>query len=154
MIIVKINYCPSCGSELIERSFVCPSCSLDIEELFAKGYLLESNNEDNSIELFEGNEEIIVVDDEISNGPEVDMSGDEIVIVVPNGADKDEFVIDLDELGIDVENMAKNINIVIQVDGSDFEDDFELDGDVPICDWYFEDDPYEIVYYRFVNMED
>ena len=51
---VKINYCPFCGNELSQGSFICPSCSLDIEELFARGYLLSSNGADNSIELFEG----------------------------------------------------------------------------------------------------
>lgn len=51
---VKINYCPSCGNELTKGSFICPVCNLDIEELFGKGYLLASNNENNSIELFDG----------------------------------------------------------------------------------------------------
>lgn len=52
---VKINYCPSCGCEITQGSFICPSCNLDIEELFAKGYLLASNKKNNSIEIFEGN---------------------------------------------------------------------------------------------------
>lgn len=152
MIIVKINYCPSCGSELVNGSFTCPLCSLDIEELFAKGYLLKSDNEDNSIELFKGNEEIIVLDDNYN----VNMNReDEIVITVPKGGDNDEFVIDLDELGIDVENIGKEVNILIQVDDADLEDYSEFnDGEIPNCEWYFDNDPYKIVYYRFINFED
>ena len=152
MIIVKINYCPSCGSELVNGSFTCPLCSLDIEELFAKGYLLKSNNEDNSIELFKGNEEIIVVDD---NSKAEMNSEDEIVIVVPKDEDNDELVIDLDELGIDVENRGKEVNIIIQVDDADLEDNSEFNNcEIPNCEWYFDNDPYKIVYYRFINFED
>lgn len=33
---VKIKYCPSCGAELTEGSFICSACNLDIEELFGK----------------------------------------------------------------------------------------------------------------------
>lgn len=154
-IIVKINYCPSCGSELLERNFTCPSCCLDIEELFAKGYLLESNKENNTIELFEGNDEIIVVDDEIMNGRELEMPEDEIVVVIPNDENNDEIVIDLDDLGIDVENIDDGINIVIQVEGADSEDNFEFgDGELLHCKWHFENDPYDIVYYKFVNIGD
>ena len=152
MIIVKINYCPSCGSELTDGSFICPLCNVDVEELFAKGYLLKSDTEDNSIELFKADEEMIVVDD----NPKVEInSEDEIVIVVPENRDDDELVIDLDELGIDIESMGGEVNIVVQVDGANLEDDFEFgDGDTPHCEWYFDNDPYEIVYYRFINFED
>ena len=52
---VAINFCPSCVSELTRGSFVCPECNIAVEELFAKGYLLASNIQNNSIELFGGN---------------------------------------------------------------------------------------------------
>ena len=52
---VAINFFFSFGSELTQGSFVCPECNIDVEELFAKGYLLASNIQNNSIELFEGN---------------------------------------------------------------------------------------------------
>ena len=116
-------------------------CSLDIEELFAKGYLLASNNHENSIELFEGSEETIVLDKE---NPQ-----DEIVIVVPQDDSGDEIVIDFDELGIDVENLGKEVNIVIEVDGVEFSEDDEY---IQQADhWFFDDDPYGIVYYEFNN---
>jgi hypothetical protein len=83
-------------------------------------------------------------------------SADEIVIVIPEDANEDELVIDLDELGIDVEKLGEDVNIVIQVEGSD-------DGDIEIIDddfveepneWYFDDDPYGIVYYEFPDYDD
>lgn len=141
---VKINFCPSCGAELIEKSFICSRCSLDIEELFAKGYLLASNTDENSIELFEGSEEVIVLDDE--ENPQ-----DEIVIVVPQEDSGDELVIDFDELGIDVENICEDINIVIEVDGVEFSDDEYIQQPTQ---WFFDDDPYCIVYYQFIKGDD
>ena len=153
MAMVKIYYCPSCGTELTEKSFICPRCSLDIEELFAKGYLLASNNEKNSIELFKGNEEIIVLDDEEDNS----NLGEEIVIVVPQDSDE-ELVIDFNELGIDVEDLGENVNIVIEVERADFENDdefMEVKEHIPQpIQWFFDDDPYGIVYYEFINDED
>ena len=150
MPMVKINYCPSCGNELDEQSFICPKCSLDIEELFAKGYLLASNNKKNSIELFEGDEEIIVLDDEKNNSDDAD----EVVIVVPQDSANDELVIDFDELGIDVDDLGDNINIVVEVDGV-FEGGEEFDTDkeyIPRANyWFYDDDPYGIVYYEYVN---
>ena len=85
-------------------------------------------------------------------------SGDEIVIVVPEDAIKDgELEIDLDELGIDVESLDEDVNIVIQVEGDDEIDDDILD-DEDILDepneWYFDDDPYDIVYYEFPDDEE
>ena len=85
-------------------------------------------------------------------------SGDEIVIVVPEDAIKDgELEIDLDELGIDVESLDEDVNIVIQVEGDDEIDDDILD-DEDILDepneWYFDDDPYDIVYYEFQDDEE
>ena len=86
-------------------------------------------------------------------------SGDEIVIVVPEDAIADgEIEIDLDELGIDVESLGEDVNIVIQVEGAeDVEDDDVLDDedflDEP-NEWYFDDDPYGIVYYEFVDDKD
>lgn len=148
---VRINYCPSCGTELIEKSFVCPKCCLDIKELFAKGYLLASDDNKNSIELFKGNEEVIVLDDE---GKGSDF-GDEIVIVVPQDSDNDEVVIDFDKLGIDIESLGDNINIIVEVDGADFENDDEDKEYIPRPnEWFFDDDPYGIVYYEFINDED
>lgn len=81
--------------------------------------------------------------------------GDEIVIVVPEVDDGDEIVIDLDELGIDIENLSEDVNIVIQVEGEDFEEDI-LDDDETVepNEWRFDDDPYDVVYYEFVNDED
>ena len=82
--------------------------------------------------------------------------GDEIVIVVPE-SDDDEIVIDWDELGIDLESLGDDVNIVFQIegeDGSEFVleecDDGDDDEDIlEANEWYFDDDPYEIVYYEF-----
>lgn len=86
--------------------------------------------------------------------PKIDInSGDEIVIVVPEGAVKDgELEIDLDELGIDIEQLDETVNIIIQVEGEDFiETELLDDDDFPDepNEWYFDDDPYRIVYYEF-----
>ena len=85
-------------------------------------------------------------------------SAEEIVIVVPEEAVKDgELEIDLDELGIDVESLSEDVNIVIQVEGAeDLGDDLLDDEDYleEPNEWYFDDDPYDIVYYEFVNDED
>ena len=85
-------------------------------------------------------------------------SAEEIVIVVPEEAVKDgELEIDLDELGIDVESLGEHVNIVIQVEGAeDLGDDLLDDEDYleEPNEWYFDDDPYDIVYYEFVNDED
>ena len=85
-------------------------------------------------------------------------SAEEIVIVVPEEAVKDgELEIDLDELGIDVESLGEDVNIVIQVEGAeDFGDDLLDDEDYleEPNEWYFDDDPYDIVYYELVNDED
>ena len=155
---VKINYCPSCGNELFKGSFICPSCNLDIEELFGKGYLLVSNDENNSIELFEGNIDDLAVNDiekDILINQNIDFNqGNEIVIVVPENADEDEIVIDLDKLGIDVGNLDEEVNIIIQVEGSDeFEGDaFDVEEFIEEPnEWFFDDDPYGIVYYEFVK---
>ena len=43
---VRISYCPSCGNELSQGSLICPSCNLDVGELFAKRHLLASNDGD------------------------------------------------------------------------------------------------------------
>lgn len=84
-------------------------------------------------------------------------SVEEIVIVVPEDAMQDgELEIDLDELGIDLESLGEDVNIVIQVEGADEEDeDFMLDDDQMIepNEWYFDDDPYEIVYYEFPDFD-
>jgi hypothetical protein len=163
---VKINYCPSCGEELSTGSFICPKCHLDIEELFGKGYLLVSNDADNSIELFEGaiddlavnNFKNVSMEDDILDNPNINIkSGDEIVIVVPEGVDEDELVIDLDELGIDVENLDEDVNIVIQVEGAEELDDFILDDEDYLDEpneWFFDDDPYGIVYYEFPKEDE
>ena len=86
-------------------------------------------------------------------------SGDEIVIVVPEDAIEDgELEIDLDELGIDVESLGDDVNIVIQVEGAeDIDDDDVLDDEDFIeepNEWYFDDDPYGIVYYEFVDDDE
>ena len=147
MIIVRINYCPSCGSQLSDGSFVCPLCSVDVEELFAKGYLLKSSSEDNSIELFKPNEEMIVVEDI----PEEGMNCEDEIVIVVGQDNSDDVVIDLDELGIDVESLEGDVNITVQVDGADLELD---DGKIPHFEWCFDNDPYGIVYYKFINVED
>lgn len=87
------------------------------------------------------------------NNPEINVNpGDEIVIVIPEGVDEDELVIDFDELGIDLEQLGDDVNIVIQVEGADDlemdlidDEDFILEPN----EWYFDDDPYGIVYYEF-----
>lgn len=156
---VNINYCPSCGHELYKGSFICPSCNLDIEVLFAKGYLLASNNENNTIELFDGNFDDLAVnvEDDILVNQNSEINPDELVIIVPENADEDEIVIDFDELGIDVESLGGDVNIVIQVEGADeFEDD-ALDVEDFIeepNEWFFDDDPYGIVYYEFLDDYD
>ena len=85
-------------------------------------------------------------------------SAEEIVIVVPEEAVKDgELEIDLDELGIDVESLGQDGNIVLQVEcAEDVGDDLLDDEDYleEPNEWYFDDDPYDIVYYEFVNDED
>lgn len=156
---VRINYCPSCGNELYQGSFICPSCSLDIEELFAKGYLLASYDNDNSIELFDGDVdnldvntfEIMDMEDDILDNPHINIkSEDEIVIIVPENANEDELVINFDELGIDVENLDEYVNIIIQVEGIEGCEDFaENDFLNKANEWYFNDDSYGIVYYEF-----
>ena len=84
-------------------------------------------------------------------------SADEIIIVVPPEALEDgELEIDLDELGIDVESLGDEVNIVIQVEGADeIEDDLVDDEDFieEPNEWYFDDDPYGIVYYEFVDED-
>lgn len=85
-------------------------------------------------------------------------SGDEIVIVIPEDAVKDgEIEIDLDELGIDVESLGEDVNIVIQVEGAEDVGDDILDDEDYIeepNEWCFDDDPYGITYYEFVDDED
>ena len=99
------------------------------------------------------------MEDDTLKDPKINInSGDEIVIVVPEDAIKDgELEIDLDELGIDVESLDEDVNIVIQVEGDDEIDDDILD-DEDILDepneWYFDDDPYDIVYYEFQDDEE
>ena len=157
---VKINYCPCCGSELFEGSFVCPNCSIDIEELFARGYLLMGDEGQNLIELLDDTDDlesdIVIEGDDTLQNRNIDVKpGDEIVIVVPE-SDDDEIVIDLDELGIDLEALGDDVNIVIQVEGEDLDEDLMLDDDDEVMEpneWYFDDDPYEIVYYEFPDFD-
>lgn len=93
------------------------------------------------------------------NNPNIDVSaGDEIVIVIPEDAiEGDEIEIDLDALGIDVEALGDDVNIVIQVEGAeDIEDEEDFDDeymDEP-NEWYFDDDPYGVVYYEFPIVDD
>ncbi|MBQ2832625.1 hypothetical protein [Methanobrevibacter sp.] len=83
--------------------------------------------------------------------------GDEIVIVLPESAmEDDEIEINLDELGIDLESLGEEVNIVIQIEGEDIDDDFILDEEEEIAEpneWYFNDDPYKIVYYEFPDFD-
>ena len=93
------------------------------------------------------------------NNPEINInSADEIIIVVPPEALEDgELEIDLDELGIDVESLSEDVNIVIQVEGEE-EIDEEYWDDEDFVDepneWYFDDDPYGVVYYEFPDEDD
>ncbi len=135
---VKINFCPSCGSELSQGNFVCPACRLDIEELFAKNYLLVSNRKENSIELDNGGLADVILDG--------DMPCDELVIVISESCDGDEIVVDLNELGLDVENLAQDVNIIVQLE------DVQDTDDAKATEWHFEDDPYTITYYEFTGM--
>ena len=91
--------------------------------------------------------------------PDVNIeSADEIVIIVPEDAIvDDELVIDLEELGINIESLDEDVNIVIQIEGADVleeempdEDDYF---DEP-NEWFFDDDPYGIVYYEFPDEDD
>lgn len=83
--------------------------------------------------------------------------GDEIVIVLPESAiEGDEIEIDLDELGIDLESLGENVNIVVQIEGEDLDDEIILDDEEDIVEpneWYFDDDPYKIVYYEFPDFD-
>lgn len=86
-------------------------------------------------------------------------SADEIVIVVPEEAIKDgELEIDLDELGIDFESLGDDVNIVIQVEGAEILDEDLVDDDEDFIEepneWYFDDDPYGVVYYEFVDDDE
>ncbi|WP_295603577.1 hypothetical protein [uncultured Methanobrevibacter sp.] len=85
-------------------------------------------------------------------------SADEIVIVIPEEAVKDgEIEIDLDELGIDVESLGEDVNIVIQVEGAEYMEDDILDDEDYIeepNEWCFDDDPYNITYYEFVDDDE
>ncbi len=141
---VKINYCPSCGHKLLENSFICPNCNFNVEMMASQEPSLmdESNIE-------------IIGDDYLQN-QNVDVNpGDEIVIVVPEADGDDEIVIDLDKLGIDLESLGDEINVVIQVEGDEFDDLLfdEEDEDIEPNEWYFDDDPYEIVYYEFPDLD-
>lgn len=83
-------------------------------------------------------------------------SVEEIVIVVPEDAMQDgELEIDLDELGIDLESLGEDVNIIIQIDDETGEDLMIEDDDEIIepNEWYFDDDPYEIVYYEFPDFD-
>ena len=63
-----------------------------------------------------------------------------------------EIFLSVDELGIDIEQLGDEVNIVIQVEGDDeLESDFITDEDFILepNEWYFDDDPYGIVYYEF-----
>lgn len=87
------------------------------------------------------------------------QSGDEIVIVIPPEAiEGDEIEIDLDALGIDVEALGDDVNIVIQVEGDEDGFDDILDDDEDFIEepneWFFDDDPYGIVYYEFPEEDD
>ena len=84
--------------------------------------------------------------------PRIDVNtGDEIIIVVPEEAFNDgELELDLDALGIDVESLDDDVNIVIQVEGSDIDDEvFDDEFSDEANEWYLDDDPYRIVYYEF-----
>ncbi|MGN0177648.1 MAG: hypothetical protein ACI389_07445 [Methanobrevibacter sp.] len=87
------------------------------------------------------------------NNPKINVnSGDEIVIVIPEGVGEDELVIDLEELGIDLEQLGEDVNIVIKVEGADELGEDFIDDEEYILEpneWYFDDDPYGIVYYEF-----
>lgn len=152
---VRISYCPSCGNELSQGSLICPSCNLDVGELFAKRHLLASNDGDVGnlvINSFDNRN----IEDDIFDNPNAN-AGDEIIIIVPENANEDELVIDLDKLGIDLENMDDNVNIVIQVEGIEGCGDVIGDEDDWLDEaneWYFNDDPYGIVYYEFPYLDD
>ena len=94
------------------------------------------------------------------NNPNINVqSGDEIVIVIPQDAiEGDEIEIDLDALGIDVEALGDDVNIVIQVEGDEDGFDDILDDDEDFIEepneWFFDDDPYGIVYYEFPEEDD
>ena len=153
---VRINYCPSCGNELSGGSFICPACSLDIEDLFGRNHLLVSNKWDNSIEIHETDINDIIDGAEIILEDNDVKSGDEIVIVVPENNNEDEVVIDLNELGIDFESLDDDVNIIVQVEGVHDANDFFVNGEMVIDEaneWHFDDDPYGIVYYEFPKLD-
>ena len=82
-------------------------------------------------------------------------SGDEIIIVIPEEMVDEDIEIDLDELGIDVENMDEDVNITIQVEGDGLDDIFDGEDYVQEPnEWFFDDDPYNIVYYEFPEEDD
>jgi len=100
----------------------------------------------------------IKIGDDVLTNRDVNVKpGDEIVIVLPESAmEDDEIEINLDELGIDLESLGEEVNIVIQIEGEDIDDDFILDEEEEIAEpneWYFNDDPYKIVYYEFPDFD-
>ena len=101
---------------------------------------------------------LIWLGDDILTNQNVNIKpGDEIVIVLPESAvEGDEIEIDLDELGIDLESLGEEVNIVVQIEGEDADDDFILNDEEEIIEpneWYFDDDPYKIVYYEFPDFD-
>ena len=89
--------------------------------------------------------------------PRIDVNtGDEMVSIVPEEAFNDgELEIDLDALGIDVESLDDDVSIVIQIEGSDIDDEvFDDEFSDEANEWYLNDDPYRIVYYEFPEDDD
>ena len=77
----------------------------------------------------------------------------EIVIVLPDNVDEDEITIDLEELGIDLEDLDDEVNVIVQLE-SESDEIIDEDSSQEPNEWYFDDDPYRIVYYEFPEDED
>ena len=105
---ITINYCPSCGCELNNGSFVCPKCGLDFKDIVENRHALIMDETENTLDFFEG---------------EINMPSSDVPVL--EGDDNIEIVIDDNDL-IDPDGRPREIPIEIFVDGENEDIQFEL----------------------------